>query len=208
MTIREADDIDEATLSYAEIKAITSANPKIKRKMELDMEVARLRDLESHYKKDLFALEDKVRRDFPEQIKRQELYLERVRKDIELVKANYNPEHFEINVTGTTYSDSTEDGKKKGGLALMDALFGLKTGTIVAEYCGFKISLNPAEVLENERSITLSGTGQYKVDIGESASGNLTRLENFIKDFSAREERAENRLKSLKADFEIAKRTS
>ena len=205
MTIREADDIDEATLSYAEIKAITSANPKIKRKMELDMEVARLRDLESHYKKDLFALEDKVRRDFPEQIKRQELYLERVRKDNELVEANYNPEHFEINVTGTTYSDSTEDGKKKGGLALMDALFGLKTGTIVAEYCGFKISLNPAEVLENERSITLSGTGQYKVDIGESASGNLTRLENFIKDFSAREERAENRLKSLKADFEIAK---
>ena len=205
MTVREADDIDEATLSYAEIKAITSANPKIKRKMELDMEMARLRDLESRYKKELFALQDKVRKEFPEQIQRQELYLERVRKDVELVKEKYNPEHFEINVGGTVYSDSAEDGKKNGGLALMDALFHNKTGTAVAEYCGFKISLNPIELLSNERSITLSGAGQYKMDIGESASGNLTRLENFIKEFAAREERAVKRLESTKADLEVAK---
>ena len=205
MTVREADDIDEATLSYAEIKAITSANPKIKRKMELDMEMARLRDLESRYKKELFALQDKVRKEFPEQIQRQELYLERVRKDVELVKEKYNPDHFEINVGGTVYSDRVEDGKKNGGLALMDALFHNKTGTVVAEYCGFKISLNPIELLSNERSITLSGAGQYKMDIGESASGNLTRLENFIKEFAAREERAVKRLESTKADFEVAK---
>ena len=205
MTVREADDIDEATLSYAEIKAITSANPKIKRKMELDMEMARLRDLESRYKKELFALQDKVRKEFPEQIQRQELYLERVRKDVELVKEKYNPERFEINVGGTVYADSVEDGKKNGGLALMDALFHNKTGTTVAEYCGFKISLNPIELLSNERSITLSGAGQYKMDIGESASGNLTRLENFIKEFAAREERAVKRLDSTKADFEVAK---
>ena len=205
MTVREAEDIDEATLSYAEIKAITSANPKIKRKMELDMEVARLRDLESRYKKELFALQDKVRKEFPEQIQRQELYLERVRKDIELIKVHYNPDRFEINVNGTVYSDGVEDGKKNGGLALMDALFHNKTGTVVAEYCGFKISLNPIELIANERSITLSGAGQYKLDIGESASGNLTRLENFIKDFSEREERAVKRLEATKADFEIAK---
>ena len=205
MTVREAEDIDEATLSYAEIKAITSANPKIKRKMELDMEMARLRDLESRYKKELFALQDKVRKEFPEQIQRQELYLERVRKDIELIKVHYNPDRFEINVNGTVYADGVEDGKKNGGLALMDALFHNKTGTVVAEYCGFKISLNPIELIANERSITLSGAGQYKLDIGESASGNLTRLENFIKDFSEREERAVKRLEATKADFEIAK---
>ena len=205
MTVREAEDIDEATLSYAEIKAITSANPKIKRKMELDMEMARLRDLESRYKKELFALQDKVRKEFPEQIQRQELYLERVRKDVELVKEKYNPDHFEINVGGTVYSGLTEDGKKNGGLALMVALFHNKTGTVVAEYCGFKISLNPIELLSNERSITLSGAGQYKMDIGESASGNLTRLENFVKEFATREERAVKRLESTKADFEVAK---
>ena len=87
----------------------------------------------------------------------------------------------------------------------MDALFHNKTGTVVAEYCGFKISLNPIELLSNERSITLSGAGQYKMDIGESASGNLTRLENFVKEFAAREERAVKRLESTKADFEVAK---
>ena len=205
MTVRETEDIDEATLSYAEIKAITSANPKIKRKMELDMEMARLRDLESRYKKELFALQDKVRKEFPEQIQRQELYLERVRKDIELIKVHYNPDRFEINVNGTVYSDGVEDGKKNGGLALMDALFHNKTGTVVAEYCGFKISLNPIELIANERSITLSGAGQYKLDIGESASGNLTRLDNFVKEFSEREERAVKRLETTKADFEIAK---
>lgn len=205
MTVREADDIDETTLSYAEIKAITSANPKIKRKMELDMEMARLRDLESRYKKELYALQDKIRKEFPEQIQRQELYLERVRKDIELIRANYKSDTFEINVGGTVYSESVENGKKNGGLALMDALFHNKTDTVVAEYCGFKISLNPLELLTNERSITLSGAGQYRMDIGESASGNLTRLENFVKEFAEREERAVKRLEATKADFEVAK---
>lgn len=205
MTVREADDIDETTLSYAEIKAITSANPKIKRKMELDMEMARLRDLESRYKKDLYALQDKIRKEFPEQIQRQELYLERVRKDVELIRANYKPDTFEINVGGTVYSESVENGKKNGGLALMDALFHNKTDTVVAEYCGFKIGLNPLELLTNERSITLSGAGQYRMDIGESANGNLTRLENFVKEFAEREERAVKRLEATKADFEVAK---
>ena len=205
MTVREADDIDETTLSYAKIKAITSANPKIKRKMELDMEMARLRDLESRYKKELYALQDKIRKEFPEQIQRQELYLERVRKDIELIRANYKPDTLEINVGGTVYSESVENGKKNGGLALMDALFHNKTDTVVAEYCGFKISLNPLELLTNERSITLSGAGQYRMDIGESASGNLTRLENFVKEFAEREERAVKRLEATKADFEVAK---
>ena len=103
------------------------------------------------------------------------------------------------------YSESVENGKKNGGLALMDALFHNKTDTVVAEYCGFKISLNPLELLTNERSITLSGAGQYRMDIGESASGNLTRLENFVKEFAEREERAVKRLEATKADFEVAK---
>ena len=169
------------------------------------MEMARLRDLESRYKKELYALQDKIRKEFPEQIQRQELYLERVRKDIELIRANYKPDTLEINVGGTVYSESVENGKKNGGLALMDALFHNKTDTVVAEYCGFKISLNPLELLTNERSITLSGAGQYRMDIGESASGNLTRLENFVKEFAEREERAVKRLEATKADFEVAK---
>ena len=90
LTVREADDIDETTLTYAEIKAITAANPKIKQKMEVDTEVARLRVLEGQYKKDLFALQDKVRKKFPEDIQRQTLYLEHLREDIATVKAKHS----------------------------------------------------------------------------------------------------------------------
>ena len=66
-------------------------------------------------------MQDKIRKEFPEQIQRQELYLDRVQKDIELIRANYKPDTFEINVGGTVYSGSVENGKKNGGLALMDA---------------------------------------------------------------------------------------
>ena len=201
LTVREADDIDETTLTYAEIKAITAANPKIKQKMEVDTEVARLRVLEGQYKKNLYALQDKVRKSLPEDIQRQILFLERLREDIKTVKAKHSvdPEQFSISVLGKVYAD-----RKEGGLALMNALHTNKTDTVVAEYAGLKISLNPMVFLAGERSVSLTGIGKYSMDIGESASGLLTRLDNFCKEFPSREERAENRLNQLKHDLEVA----
>ncbi len=118
LTVREAEDIDETTLTYAEIKAITAANPKIKRKMEVDTEVARLRVLEGQYKKNLYGLQDKLRKTFPEDIRRQEMLIERTRADIKVVEENYNPENFSINVNGVVYTD-----KKEGARALTVALY-------------------------------------------------------------------------------------
>ena len=202
LTVREAEDIDETTLSYAEIKAITAANPKIKRKMEVDAEVARLRVLEGQYRKNLYALQDKIRKDYPEEVRKQELLIERVGKDIEMAKAirPADPEAFEISVNGKVYTD-----KKEGGKALMDALYSGKVDTPVAEYCGFRISMNPMTFMATERDITLAAEGQYILSIGESASGNLTRLENFVNDLSERKVRLEKRLEQLKSDLEIAK---
>lgn len=201
LTVREADDIDETTLTYAEIKAITAANPKIKQKMEVDTEVARLRVLEGQYKKNLYALQDKVRKSLPEDIQRQTLYLERLREDIATVKEKYStdPERFRISVMGKVYTD-----RKEGGMALMNALHTNKTDTVVAEYAGLKISLNPMVFLTGERSVSLTGAGKYSMDIGESASGLLTRLDNFCKEFPSREERAENRLNQIKHDLTVA----
>ncbi len=202
LTVREADDIDETTLTYAEIKAITAANPKIKRKMEVDTEVARLRVLEGQYKKNLYAVQDKVRKTYPEDIRRQTLYLEHLREDIATVKAKHSadPERFSISVMGKVYTD-----KKEGGLALMNALNSNRTDTVVAEYAGLKISLNlMVTLMAVERSVTLSGAGRYEMYIGDSASGLLTRLDNFCKEFPEREERAENRLKELKNDLAVA----
>lgn len=202
LTVREAEDIDETTLSYAEIKAITAANPKIKRKMEVDAEVARLRVLEGQYRKNLYALQDKIRKDYPEDIRKQELLIERVGKDLEMTKAirPADPEAFEISVNGKVYTD-----KKEGGKALMDALYSGKVDVPVAEYCGFKISMNPMSFMTTEREITLAAEGQYILSIGESASGNLTRLENFVNDLPERKVRLEKRLEQLKSDLEIAK---
>ncbi len=202
LTVREAEDIDETTLSYAEIKAITAANPKIKRKMEVDTEIARLRILEGQHKKKLYELQDKIRKGYPEDIRKQELLIERVTADLASLEENKptDPEAFEISVNGKVYTD-----KKEGGKALTDALYSSKPEKVVAEYCGFKISMNNITTLSGQRDITLSASGQYVIDIGESASGNLTRLDNFIEDFPKRKEKLEKRLQQLKDDFEIAK---
>ena len=202
LTIREAEDIDETTLSYAEIKAVTAANPKIKRKMEVDAEVARLRVLEGQYRKNLYDLQDKIYKTYPEEIRKQELLIERIGKDLEMLKMRRpaDPEAFEISVNGKVYL-----GRKEGGKALTDALYASKVGTPVAEYCGFVISMNPMSFLATEREITLAGEGQYVITIGDSASGNLTRLDNFLNDLPAREERLKNKLEQLKSDLAIAK---
>ncbi len=197
LTIREADDIDETTLSYAEIKAITAANPKIKRKMELDSEVARLRVLEGQYKKNLYSLQDKIRKTFPEKIRKQSLYLERLRQDIDTVKANWSDsEHFSINVNGVIYTD-----KKEGARQFQEALMNSKENTVVATYCGLKISLNPIVLLTAERNITIAGEGQYIIDVGVSGSGNIQRLDNFMRFFVDREPKAMDKLKQLEQDL-------
>lgn len=200
-TAREFEDIDETTLSYAEIKAITAANPRIKRKMEVDTEIARLRVLDGQYKKNLYALQDKIRKDFPEDIRKQELLIERVTLDLMHLQASKpkEPEAFVISVNGKVYTD-----RKEGGKALTDALYASKPEKVVAEYCGFKLCMNPMKSLTGEREITLMSSGQYIIGVGESSSGNLTRLDNFIEDFSKRKERLENRLTQLKSDLAIA----
>ena len=202
MTIREAEDIDETTLSYAEIKAITAANPKIKRKMEW-MQKSRgcaywkgsIGRICTHYK-------TKIYKNYPEDIRKQELYIERVGKDLEMLKSTRpaNPEDFSISVNGKVYL-----GRKEGGKALLDALYSGKVNVPVAEYCGFKISMNPMSMIANEREITLAAEGQYVISIGDSASGNLIRIDNFLNDLPDREVRLKKRLAQLNADLEVAK---
>ena len=170
--------------------------------MEVDAEVARLRVLEGQYRKNLYALQDKIRKDYPEEIRKQELLIERVTKDLEMTKAirPADPEAFEISVNGKVYTD-----KKEGGKALMDALYSGKVDTPVAEYCGFRISMNPMTFMATEREITLAAEGRYTLSIGESVSGNLTRLENFVSELPQRKVRLEKKLEQLKSDLEIAK---
>ena len=199
--VREAADIDETTLSYAEIKAITAANPKIKRKMEVDAEVSRLRLLEGRYKKRLFELQDEIRKGYPERIQRQELLVERAHKDLETLKAHpREDDKFEITVKGRRYT-----ARKEGGQALTEAIFSPIPDVPIAAYRGFQIAAKPLNVLKLERECVIKGTGEYITDLAESPSGNIVRLDNFFADFPDRVRRLEMRLEQMQNDFEIAK---
>ena len=198
LTVREAEDIDETTLSYAEIKAITAANPKIKQKMELEAELARLRVLEGQYKKNLYSLQDKVYKDLPAQIRRQEQIVKNAQADEAAIKEKYNAEVFSVNVQGRTYTD-----KKEGAAALMDALRSNRYGVAVAEYGGLKISLNVPEALTS-RSVTLTGSGEYVMEIAESELGLITRLDNFLKDFPEKRSRFSAKLEQLRSNLAVA----
>lgn len=200
-TAREYEDVDTTTMSYAEIKAITAANPQIKRKMEVDAEVMRLRVLEGQYRKNLYELQDRIRKDFPESIRRQELLVERAAKDLKMLQENMPaPDTYLIHVNGTEYAD-----KREGGRAFMDAMYASAPHTPFARFCGFDISVEDEKYLSSDREVALAGEGQYILSFSESTIGNLQKLDNFIKDFPARKERLEKQLEQLKSDLEIAK---
>lgn len=199
VTAREAEDIDETTLSYAEIKAITAANPKIKRKMELETELTRLRVLEGQYKKNLYALQDKTIKDLPSQIRTQQQLLKYAQEDEVHMRGKYNPDVFSINVLGKVYTD-----KKEGASALVEALRSNKYDTPVAEYGGFRISLNPPTALTDTRSVSLTYHGSYDMEVGSSELGLITRLDNFMRDFSERKGRYSAKLEQLKRDLAVA----
>ena len=199
LTVREAEDIDETTLSYAEIKAITAANPKIKRKVELETELTRLRVLEGQYRKNLYALQDKTIKDLPTQIHTQEQLLKYAQEDEEHMRGKYNADVFSINVLGKVYTD-----KKEGASALVEALRSNKYDTPVAEYGGFRISLNPPTALTDTRSVVLTHHGSYGMEIGDSELGLITRLDNFMRDFPERKGRYSAKLEQLKRDLAVA----
>ena len=199
VTAREAEDIDETTLSYAEIKAITAANPKIKRKMELETELTRLRVLEGQYKKNLYALQDKTIKDLPSQIRTQQQLLKYAQEDEEHMRGKYNPDVFSINVLGKVYTD-----KKEGAAALVEALRSNKYDTPVAEYGGFRISLNPPTAFTETRSVALTHHGSYGMEIGDSELGLIARLDNFMRDFPERKGRYSAKLEQLKRDLAVA----
>ncbi len=198
LTQREADDIDDRTLSYAEIKAIAADNPKIKRKMEVDTQIAQLRVLEGQYRKNIYVLQDKINKELPDAIRRQELFIERITEDIKQL-GKYDKDEFSITVNGKEYTD-----KKEGAKALTDALYASIPNKVVAIYRGFSISMDPMDMLFSQRTVSVVGNGRYTVEIGESANGNIQRLNNFFNDMPVMQKNARSKLDKLKNDMIIA----
>ena len=199
LTIREASDIDETALSYAEIKAITTANPKIKRKMELEAEISRLRTLESEHRSSRYHLQDLINKDLPQRITRTGIIIDNIKADIARRNSNATAK-FQMQLGNKTYTERKDAGEML--LAVMNS--GKYNNKIIGRMNGFDIIPLPMTQLD-VKPVTLRGDGSYNVECSTDAVGNIIRLENFFKKLEDQLQDYETRLTSQHNELATAK---
>ena len=199
--VRSCEDVDEATLSFAEIKALCAGDPRIKERIELDMDVSRLRLLKASHQSQQYRMEDNVLRYFPQQIKETEAHMVWLRDDMETLAQHPHPED---GFTGMTVLGRQYAEKATAGAALLDAckdITGLDSVT-VGSYRGFSLSLSFSGF---KHVLTLKGRLSYELELGEDPRGNLTRIDNGLKKLSEHLADDETRLAGLRHQLESAK---
>ena len=200
--VRSCDDVDEQALSYAEIKALCAGNPLIKEKMDLDVQVAKLKVLKADHQSQKFRLEDKLLTKFPADIQETNAYLARVKADAEVAAAH--PQEKEgfcgIIIKGVTY-----DEKKTAGERLLLACSELPNSEekVIGSYRGFELSLR-FDTYHSEYQALLKGQRKYPVALGKDPLGCIIRLDNSLNNFPERITSAENELATLKQQQEAA----
>ena len=206
--VRSCDDVDEQALSYAEIKALCAGNPLIKEKMDLDVQVAKLKVLKADHQSQKFRLEDKLLTKFPAEIQEQTAKIAALKSDAEI--AAVHPQDKE-NFCGMVIKGMTYDEKKTAGERLILACMELPNTEeqVVGSYRGFELSLR-FDTFHNEHQALLKGTLKYPVTLGSDPHGNIVRLDNALSNFADRSTAAENELDTLRqqqaaAQVEVAK---
>lgn len=201
--VRVAEDVDENSLNYAEIKALATGDPKIKEKMDLDNEVTKLKMLEANYKSNRYRLEDKVAKTYPEEIARTEKLIEAVKKDIENVEPQGSSENkfTSISINGEIIRD-----KKIAGEKLLEAIKGVKINEskVIGQYRNMDLEVS-YNFFTNEHNFTLKGATNHSGELGTSADGNITRLDNAIDKMPEKLNRLEEKLISTNEQLENAK---
>ena len=193
--VRSCDDVDEQALSYAEIKALCAGNPLIKEKMDLDVQVAKLKVLKADHQSQKFRLEDKLLTKFPADIQETNAYLAGVKADAEVAAAH--PQEKEgfcgIIIKGVTY-----DEKKTAGERLLLACSELPNSEekVIGSYRGFELSLR-FDTYHSEYQALLKGQRKYPVALGKDPLGCIIRLDNSLNNFPERITSAENELDTL-----------
>lgn len=201
--VRVAEDVDESSLNYAEIKALATGDPKIKEKMDLDNEVTKLKMLEANYKSNRYRLEDKVAKTYPEEIARTEKLIEAVKKDIEDVepKAEGEEKFTSITINGEKILD-----KKLAGERLLEAISKVKLNEskVIGQYRNMDLEVS-YNFFTNEHNFSLNGAAKHAGELGTSADGNITRLDNALEKMPEKLKRLEEKLTSTKEQLENAK---
>ena len=201
--VRVAEDVDESSLNYAEIKALATGDPKIKEKMDLDNEVTKLKMLEANYKSNRYRLEDKVAKNYPEEIARTEKLIESVKKDILEVepKAEGEEKFTSITIGGVKILD-----KKLAGERLLEAISKVKINEskVIGKYRNMDLEVS-YNFFTNEHNFSLNGAAKHSGELGTSADGNITRLDNALEKMPEKLKRLEEKLFSTKEQLENAK---
>ena len=206
--MRSCDDIDEQALSYAEIKALCAGDPRIREKMDLDVQVAKLKVLRGDFQNQKYRLEDKLLKTFPEEIQKQKTRIAALQQDSQIAAAH--PQDKE-NFCGMTIKGMVYDDKKAAGERLLLARQEMPNADmmLLGTYRGFELNIR-FDSFKNEHQAVLRAKLSYPVSLGDDARGNITRLDNAIDNFADRIADAENALQNLEqqkqaAEVEVAK---
>ena len=202
--VRFAEDIDETALSYAEIKALAAGNPDIIEKTELDTQVAKLKLLKQNYLSEKYALEDKVIKYYPNEIKRLENRIEDMKEDIEVFNNNNTPDNSfgKMNIKGTDFTERKEAGEKI--IEICKSMTNPEPLEI-GEYKGFKIILS-FDTMDRKFYASMKNNLSYKTELGSDPSGNITRIDNVLNGIETRLSSIENNLEDTKKNYESAKK--
>ena len=201
--VRSCEDVDETALSYAEIKALCAGDKRIKEKMDLDVDVARLKLMKASHQSQQFRLEDNLLRHFPEQIRQNESFVEGFTADIQTLAGHPHPtDGFAgMEVKGDLLTD-----KDNAGAAILEAFKDAKgmEPVPIGSYRGFSMSLT-VEDFGRDFILTLKGRMNHRVTLGKDARGNLTRIDNVLSTMPDRLQNVRNTLDALTAQMETAK---
>ena len=193
--VRSCEDVDEQALSYAEIKALCAGNPLIKEKMDLDVQVAKLKVLKADHQSQKFRLQDKLLTKFPADIRETNAYIAGVKADAQLAAAH---PQVQEGFCGMTIKGVTYDEKKTAGERLVLACSELPNAEekVIGSYRGFELSLR-FDAFRTEYQALLKGQRKYTVPLGTDPLGNIIRLDNSLNNFPERITAAENELTTL-----------
>lgn len=201
--VRSCDDVDEAALSYAEVKALATGNPYIKEKMTLDTEVAKLKLLKANFKSQKYRLEDAINKEYPVRIAKLEEKIEGLRQDI-ITRGSEEilSDGFEIRINGVPYDD-----KKEGGAALIAAAKESKTPerTMIGEYKGFKL-YSRFDAFFNLYYIHMQGRCEHTIEMSSDPAGMITRLNNCMAGFEKRLSDVQDALDETRIELETAEK--
>ena len=202
--VRSAEDIDETALSYAEIKMLATGNPYIKEKMDLDIQVQKLKMLKSNFLSEKYGLEDKVIKFYPQQIAYLKSRVEGLTKDVETAKLHPKPideQPLGMTVSGVSYSEKAEAGQ-----AIINACKSMNSPDAIplGEYRGFQMELY-FDTVQRNYVVKLKGETSRDVPLGDDAHGNIVRIDNGIERFEEALADTKNSLENMEKQFETAK---